>query len=100
MIVWRNIVVTKEKVNFTSNKIMIVSGGKKRSDSVYNGLKYAQSEYVFIHDGVRPFLNKIDLEKSIINGRRIIIGSRRPCQLFLNVSLILGISASSIGLIL
>lgn len=59
----RVIVVTKEKVNFSSSKVMVVSGGKRRSNSVYNGLKYVQSEYVFIHDGVRPFLSKIDLEK-------------------------------------
>lgn len=59
----RVIVVTREKVSFTSNKVIVVSGGKKRCNSVYNGLKYAQSDYVFIHDGVRPFLNKIDLEK-------------------------------------
>ena len=59
----RVIVVTREKVNFVSNKVIVINGGKKRYNSAYNGLKYAQSEYVFIHDGVRPFLNKIDLEK-------------------------------------
>lgn len=57
------IVVTKEKVNFTSSKVIVVSGGKRRYNSVYNGLKHAQSDIVFIHDGVRPFLSKIDLEK-------------------------------------
>lgn len=57
------IVVTREKVNFTSSKVIVVNGGKRRYNSVYNGLKYAQSDIVFIHDGVRPFLSKIDLER-------------------------------------
>ena len=59
----RVIVVTKEKVNFTSSKVRVVPGGKRRCNSVYHGLKCAQNDFVFIHDGVRPFLSKIDLEK-------------------------------------
>lgn len=36
----------------------IVIGGKERYHSVYNGLKAARgADYVFIHDGARPFLN-------------------------------------------
>lgn len=36
----------------------IVAGGKERCDSVYEGLKAcAESEYVFIHDGARPFVS-------------------------------------------
>ena len=35
----------------------IVSGGKERYHSVYEGLKAAgDSDYVFIHDGARPFV--------------------------------------------
>lgn len=57
------IVVTKEDVSFKSSKVKVVSGGKMRYDSVYKGLKEAASDYVLIHDGARPFLNKTDLEK-------------------------------------
>ncbi len=36
----------------------IVSGGKERYDSVYNGLKHADNDgYVFIHDGARPCIS-------------------------------------------
>tara|TARA_B100000315_G_scaffold43510_1_gene38417 strand:- start:9401 stop:10096 length:696 start_codon:yes stop_codon:yes gene_type:complete len=45
----------------------IVSGGKKRQDSVFNGLKSISQEtnIVVVHDGVRPFLSKPILENSI-----------------------------------
>ena len=46
-----------------NEKIVLTTGGKERKDSVYNGLKYAQSDYVFIHDGARPFLRKEILEE-------------------------------------
>ena len=39
-------------------KTIVVEGGKERRDSVYNGLKMVESEYVMIHDGARPYLNK------------------------------------------
>lgn len=36
----------------------IVAGGKERCDSVYEGLKACTgTEYVFIHDGARPFVS-------------------------------------------
>ncbi|MBR3251237.1 MAG: 2-C-methyl-D-erythritol 4-phosphate cytidylyltransferase [Erysipelotrichaceae bacterium] len=38
-------------------KVTIVEGGKERRDSVYNGLKKVESEYVLIHDGARPYLH-------------------------------------------
>ena len=42
----------------------IVPGGKERYHSVYNGLQKLQGvDYVFIHDGVRPFITKELLEK-------------------------------------
>ncbi len=45
----------------------IVSGGKKRQESVFNGLKSVSLEMdlVVVHDGVRPFLSKSILENSI-----------------------------------
>lgn len=43
---------------FDNYKITIVSGGKKRQNSVINGLRSCppETEYVLIHDGVRPFV--------------------------------------------
>ncbi|MBT9139977.1 MAG: 2-C-methyl-D-erythritol 4-phosphate cytidylyltransferase [Dehalococcoidia bacterium] len=41
------------------DKITMVSGGKERQDSVYNGLQAlsADTELVCIHDGARPFVS-------------------------------------------
>lgn len=45
-----------EKFDLDINKI--VSGGKERQDSVYNGLKECKgSDIVLIHDGARPFVS-------------------------------------------
>ena len=46
----------------------VVSGGKRRQDSVYNGLKQVNddSEVVLIHDCVRPFVSQ-DIVLQIIN---------------------------------
>ena len=38
-------------------KTIVVEGGKERRDSVYNGLREVESEYVLIHDGARPYLH-------------------------------------------
>jgi 2-C-methyl-D-erythritol 4-phosphate cytidylyltransferase len=35
----------------------IVEGGKRRQDSVYNGLLNVETEYVAVHDGARPLLS-------------------------------------------
>lgn len=45
---------------FGLNKIScVVCGGAERFDSVYEGLKACQdADYVFIHDGVRPFVTE------------------------------------------
>lgn len=55
------IVVTSDDI-FKHEKVVVVGGGAKRSDSVLNGLKAADSEYVLIHDGARPYLSKKALE--------------------------------------
>lgn len=48
-------IVSNQKVKFTL-------GGNTREESVLNGLKIANSEFVLIHDGARP-----NLTKSLIN---------------------------------
>ena len=47
-----------DKFGFTKVK-SIVTGGKERYHSVYNGLlEAAESGYVLIHDGARPFVSE------------------------------------------
>ena len=44
----------------------IVAGGRERYDSVYNGLKETEGyDYVFIHDGARPFVSEHVLERCL-----------------------------------
>ena len=64
------IVVTgEESIDFCKKEIIdlygffkvskVVAGGKERYDSVYNGLCACRDcEYVFIHDGARPFVTE------------------------------------------
>jgi 2-C-methyl-D-erythritol 4-phosphate cytidylyltransferase len=46
---------------------VLVSGGKQRQDSVYEGLKKIgdRCQAVIIHDGVRPFVSRRMIEESI-----------------------------------
>lgn len=55
-----------EKYNYKKVKA-IVSGGSKRQDSVYNGLKLCndKTKIVLIHDGVRPFVKNEEINKII-----------------------------------
>jgi 2-C-methyl-D-erythritol 4-phosphate cytidylyltransferase len=44
----------------------IVSGGRRRQDSVRNGLRFAGSaDYVLVHDGARPFLSKDLISRTV-----------------------------------
>ncbi len=57
-------IVEKYSFNKVSN---IVLGGKTRSESVYNGFKVIdkKNSIILIHDGVRPFIDKEIIEKTI-----------------------------------
>ena len=57
------ILVTNDDIKSNNERLFVVKGGKERSDSVMNGLKEVESDYVLIHDGARPFLNKISLDE-------------------------------------
>ena len=46
-------------------KHKIIKGGQTRQESVYNGLKAIDCDYVLIHDGARPIINS-DLINKII----------------------------------
>ena len=70
------VVVPKENVNqmarelkstLTSKKIKVLPGGETRQQSVNNGLINSdkESELICIHDGVRPFVTSILIEKVI-----------------------------------
>ena len=49
----------------------IIPGGKERYDSVYQGLlSCGKCDYVFIHDGARPFITG-DILQRALNGARI-----------------------------
>ena len=58
------VVVTEDEDKvFKNPKVVVTKGGAKRANSVYNGLVKCESEYVMVHDGARPFINKTDIEK-------------------------------------
>ena len=68
------IVSRKEDIEYIQNNIVkeygflkvvkITEGGEQRADSVYNGLKCVDNcNYVFIHDGARPFVDSKILER-------------------------------------
>ncbi len=52
-----------EKFNFQKVK-KIVAGGAERFLSVYNGLKACTCDFVYIHDGARPFVDQAILERT------------------------------------
>ena len=56
----------------------VITGGKERYDSVYEGLKACQNcDYVFIHDGARPFVTEEMIErgkKAVIAGGACVLG--------------------------
>lgn len=57
------VVCNEEDKVFKNEKVLVVKGGKQRSDSVYNGLVNCKEEFVMIHDAARPYLTIEDVEK-------------------------------------
>ena len=54
-----------EKYGFTKVSA-VVSGGKERYDSVYEGLSVCRdTDYVLIHDGARPFIDNAIIERGL-----------------------------------
>ena len=54
-----------ERYHFTK-VTKVIAGGKERYDSVYQGLLACEDcDYVFIHDGARPFITEEILERGI-----------------------------------
>lgn len=52
---------------FNHPKIIVIKGGITRQDSVYNGLKICDCDYVIIHDGARPLISSTTITKAIEN---------------------------------
>jgi len=50
---------------FLNQNIIITKGGKTRQESVYNGLQLVKNQYVLIHDGARPLINKDTIMRTI-----------------------------------
>ena len=48
-----------------SGRVVLVSGGKTRQESVAHGLEAVISDVVLIHDGARPFLDRESLDRIV-----------------------------------
>lgn len=78
------VVLAEEKALFEKilpyEKIRYTKGGSTRQESVYNGLKLVQSEYVMVHDGARPYL-----ETSLIEDLKETLKQEDACLLMVPV---------------
>jgi 2-C-methyl-D-erythritol 4-phosphate cytidylyltransferase len=48
-----------------------VAGGKRRQDSVFNGLKTCRGEFALIHDAARPFVRRDHIEAVMARARDV-----------------------------
>jgi len=64
---WMEMTLTQIKFHGISANIEVIQGGKTRQESSYLGLLASDpsTEYVVIHDGVRPFVDEKILEENI-----------------------------------
>ena len=69
------LVVPEDKIKYAEDMVLeyfgdtalVVMGGKRRQDSVLNGLYECTGEIILIHDGVRPFIKK-ELIDEVVKG--------------------------------
>lgn len=54
---------TELQNRYPQDNLIFAAGGEKRQDSVYNALKQCptDTDFVLIHDGVRPFIKKTEI---------------------------------------
>lgn len=57
----------KIKKEYKGDKIEHVLGGARRQDSVYNGLLAVKEDIVLVHDGNRPFIERVLIDKILDN---------------------------------
>lgn len=57
----------------------IIAGGETRQDSVKNGLDCINGDYVFVHDGVRPFISEHEINElsQLVKKHGAVINSTR-----------------------
>ncbi len=75
------IVISKDELSLFEElnmdaKVVFVSGGKERSDSVSNGLAQVESPYVMVHDGARPYLSEVSLnlvKSNLLNNDGVVL---------------------------
>ena len=60
-----NIIEELKEIFKNSQKVKIIEGGATRQESVFNGIKASECDYVLIHDGARPMIST-DLINSAI----------------------------------
>ena len=83
------LVVSKNDLNEIQNyinpeNVVIVIGGKTRSESVKFGLKVVQTPYVYIHDAARPLITKkaiLEIEKSLQFHDAVLLAERLTSSL-------------------
>lgn len=61
----KSIIPELEKIFEKNKKLKIIEGGSTRQESVYNGLKEIEGDFVLIHDGARPVISKELIDKII-----------------------------------
>lgn len=60
---WRDYVQRTLENHPLGGKAVLVSGGKERYDSVKNALSSLNTPWVAVHDAVRPFVNRVTVER-------------------------------------
>jgi len=83
------LVVSKNDLNeiqnyIDPNRVVVVMGGKTRSESVKLGLKVVQTPYVYIHDAARPLITKkaiLEIEKSLQFHDAVLLAERLTSSL-------------------
>ena len=75
------VVLNKEDIDLINqnSKVFTILGGKQRKDSVKEGLKLVESEYVFVHDAARPFIQLEAINKlkaSLQNNSAVILAKK------------------------
>lgn len=62
----KSIMPILNEIFYENKKVKIIEGGQTRQESVFNALKSVQTpDYVLIHDGARPLVEKDDIENLI-----------------------------------
>ncbi|MDD3478314.1 MAG: 2-C-methyl-D-erythritol 4-phosphate cytidylyltransferase [Candidatus Izemoplasmatales bacterium] len=56
---------TKIKSMFSGPKIQIIQGGPTRQESVHHGISKVKSPFVLIHDGARPAIHRLLIDKCL-----------------------------------